>query len=96
MNIKERINGLSKKDIFRGISALLIIILVLIFNGFMSFITVGFDFSKLSTAEYWANFALLLASEMAVMFGMYLIQKSRDLKNEKITDVQKSIENKRQ
>ena len=95
MNIKERINGLSKKDVFRGISALLIIILVLIFNGFMSFITVGFDFSKLSTAEYWANFALLLASEMAVMFGMYLIQKSRDLKNEKITDVQKTIENKR-
>ena len=81
----------TNKNFFQIISGVLLICLVFILNGFLSFITVGFDFSKLSTSEYWANFAIMNVSEMAVMFGMYLIQKIKDLQNKKITDLQNEI-----
>ncbi len=94
-NLKDKISSINKKDLLRGISGTLIIILVLIANGFMSFITVGFDFSKILTASYWASFSILLASELSVLFGMYLIQKGRDLKKKKITDIQDEIDGQR-
>ena len=95
MNLKNKINSINKKDLLRGISGTLIIILVLIANGFMSFITVGFAFEKILTASYWASFSILLASELSVLFGMYLIQKGRDLKKKKITDIQDEIDKQR-
>ena len=84
------------KNFFQTISGIAIIILVFIVNGFLSFITVGFDFSQLATSKYWADFALMTASELVVMFGMYLIQKSKDLENTKITTLQKEISEKRE
>ena len=83
------------KNFFQTISGIAIIVLVFIVNGFLSFITVGFDFSKLLTSQYWADFSLMTASELVVMFGMYLIQKSKDLENIKITTLQKEISEKR-
>lgn len=79
------------KNVFQVLSGVMLIALVFILNGFLSFITVGFDFSMLKTTAYWANFAVMIASEMAVMFGMYLIQKIKDLQNAKILDLQKEI-----
>lgn len=79
------------RNFFQILSGVMLIALVFVLNGFLSFITVGFDFSKLTTSEYWANFAIMFVSEMAVMFGMYLIQKIKDLQNTKITDLQKEI-----
>lgn len=82
-------NGL---QIFSGIT---IIILTFIANGFLSFIKVGFDFSKIWTSEFWANFLLLFLSEMMVLYGMFIIQKVKDLKESKITDLQMHINEKR-
>ena len=79
------------RNFFQILSGVMLIALVFILNGFLSFITVGFDFSKLGTSAYWASFAIMFISEMAVMFGMYLIQKIKDLQNTKITDLQKEI-----
>ena len=83
------------EELMQIVSGIFLIALVLILNGFLSFITVGFDFSKLGTSTYWASFFILFASEMAVMFGVYIIQKLKDLKNEKITSLQAEIQNKR-
>ena len=88
-------NGKSTKEIMQILSGILLIVLVFILNGFLSFVTVGFDFSQLATTAYWANFFILFASEMAVMFGVYIIQKLKDLKNKKITDLQDEVQKKR-
>ena len=88
-------NGKSAKEIMQILSGVLLIVLVFILNGFLSFVTVGFDFSQLATSAYWANFFILFASEMAVMFGVYIIQKLKDLKNKKITDLQDEVQKKR-
>ena len=88
-------NGKSIKELMQVVSGILLIALVFVLNGFLSFVTVGFDFGKLATSSYWANFFILFASEMAVMFGVYIIQKLKDLKNKKITDLQEEIQSKR-
>lgn len=85
----------SIKEIMQIVSGILLIALVFVLNGFLSFITVGFDFSKLATTTYWASFLILFASEMAVLFGVYIIQKLKDLKNAKIIELQKEIQTKR-
>lgn len=85
----------SIKEIMQIVSGILLIALVFVLNGFLSFITVGFDFSKLATTTYWASFFILFASEMAVLFGVYIIQKLKDLKNAKIVELQKEIQTKR-
>ncbi len=93
--IKEKINGIGKRDWMRGISGVLTILLVALVNGFAAFIPIGFKFSKILTSAYWANFSFLLFSEIAVMLGTYLIQKGKDLKNKKIVDIQTEIDEQR-
>lgn len=96
MKLMDKMRKSSKKDIGRVVAGISLIVLVLILNGFLSFITMKFDISKLTTSGYWANFALLTVSEMAVMLGMYIIQKSKDLKATKITELQENIKEQRE
>lgn len=96
IKLTEKVRTASKREIGRVIAGVSLIILVLIINGFLSFVTMGFDFSKIKTSGYWTNFALLTVSEMAVMLGMYIIQKSKDLKNSKLIDIQEDIKRQRQ
>lgn len=84
-----------KKEWLQIGSGISLIALTFLANGFLSFIVVGFDFSKIWTGEFWANFGILFASEMCVLFGMFIIQRIKDLQNEKITDLQKHIDTKR-
>ena len=84
------------RDLARIISGVTLIVLVFVLNGFLSFITVGFNFDNLKTGTYWASFSILISSELAVMFGVYIIQKCKDLQNKKITDLQKSIADQRE
>lgn len=86
----------TKKDWVKGVSGVLLIIFTFLINGFLSFATIGFDFSKMYTSEYWANFCLLFASEILVLFGVYILQKIKDLKHEKITSLQSEIDSKRE
>lgn len=90
-----KIKNKSGREIMQLTSGILLVSLVIILNGFLSFISVGFNFENLKTASYWASFFILFASEMAVMFGVYIIQKMKDLKNNKITDLQTEIQKKR-
>jgi hypothetical protein len=84
-----------KKDFMQVFSGISLIVLTFIANGFLSFIVVGFDFSRIWTSEFWASFGTLFASEMCVLFGMFIIQRLKDLSNTKITDLQKHIDSKR-
>jgi hypothetical protein len=84
-----------KKDIMQISSGIILILLTFIANGFLSFIVVGFDFSRIWTSEFWASFGILFTSEMCVLFGMFIIQRIKDLSNPKITDLQKHIDTKR-
>lgn len=84
-----------RKDLMQFLSGLSLIALTFIANGFLSFIVVGFDFSRIWTSEFWANFIILFTSEMAVLFGMFLIQRIKDLKHKKITDLQTHIDKQR-
>lgn len=93
MKIKATNNN---KDIMRFVSGVFLIVLVFILNGFLSFVTVGFNFENLKTSTYWASFLILMASELAVMFGVYIIQKTKDLQKKKITDLQEDIAKKRE
>lgn len=86
----------NKKELIKGISGSLFIIFTFIINGFLSFAVLGFDFSKILTSEYWADFTFLFASEILVLFGVYILQKIKDLKNKKITDLQDHINGKRE
>lgn len=86
----------NKKDIMQAVSGVLLIFLTFIANGFLSFLVVGLDFSSIATGEYWANFITLTLSEIAVMFGMFIIQRGQDLQQSKITDLQKLIDTKRE
>lgn len=85
----------NKKSLFQAIFGLLIIIGTFIANGLLCFISLNFDFSKILTSGYWAHFTLLTCSELAVMYGMYIIRKPKDLSSEVITDLQKYIDKKR-
>ena len=85
-----------KKELFQTFGGIVIILLTLFANGLLSFIVVGFDFSKILTSQFWANYGLLFVSEMAVMFGVYIIQRTKDLNNQKITNLQTHIDNKRE
>jgi hypothetical protein len=84
-----------QKNIMQIFSGVSLIILTFIANGFLSFIVVGFDFSNLWTTEFWANFGILFTSEMCVLFGMFILQRMKDLQNKKITDLQEHIDNQR-
>ena len=84
-----------KKDLMQVFSGITLIVLTFIANGFLSFIVVGFDFSRVWTSEFWASFGTLFASEMCVLFGMFIIQRLKDLESNKITDLQKHIDTKR-
>lgn len=93
--IRRKIEEAGAKNVVQVLSGVFIIVLTFILNGFLSFITVGFDWSKVLTSAYWANFGITTASEILVMYGMYIIQKTKDAKNIKITDLQVEIDNKR-
>lgn len=84
-----------KKDLMQISSGIALILLTFIANGFLSFIVVGFDFSRVWTSEFWASFGILFTSEMCVLFGMFIIQRLKDLQNTKIIDLQKHIDIKR-
>lgn len=83
------------KPFVQSLTGIALIVLTFIANGFLSFIVVGFDFSQILHSEFWANFGILFASEMACLYGMFIIQKTKDLQNEKLTSLQKHIEEKR-
>lgn len=93
--IQGKINNIGTKNLLKTFSGAMLILLVFILNGFLSFIVVGFEWNRILTSGYWANFGLLTASEILVMYGMFLIQRTRDLQNPKITDLQKEIDGKR-
>ena len=92
---KQKFTIKQRKDLLQALSGVLMIVLTFIANGFLSFLVVGFDFSKLGTSQYWANFVTLTASEMMVLFGMFIIQRIKDLEQSKITDLQKHIDGRR-
>lgn len=92
----KNINVKATKETLQYVSGLFIIVLTFIVNGFLSFLSFGFDFSEIKTMDYWANFAVLFVSEVAVLFGMFIIQRIKDLKQEKVTNLQKHIDNKRE
>ena len=99
MRIKEqiqgKINNVGTKNVLKTLSGAMLIVLVFVLNGFLSFIVVGFEWARIATSQYWANFGLTTASEILVMYGMFLIQRTKDLQNKKITDLQKEIDTKR-
>lgn len=86
----------SKKDILQAMSGVLLIFLTFLANGFLSFLVVGLDFANILTGEYWANFITLTLSEIAVLFGMFIIQRGQDLQHNKIIELQKHIDQKRE
>lgn len=93
--IRRKVDEAGAKGFVQIMSGAILIVLTFILNGFLSFITVGFDWSKIGTSEYWANFGITTASELVVMYGMYLIQKTKDARNKKLTDLQDEIDSKR-
>lgn len=93
--ITELIKVKQKKDLLQMASGITLIILTFIANGFLSFITVGFDFSKIQTSQYWAGFCVMFLSEMCVMFGMFIMQRLKDLSHKKITNLQNRIDKQR-
>lgn len=90
----ERIKA-SQKEVSQILSGATFIILTFIANGILSFVSMGFDWALLKTTEYWARYFTLFLSEMSVMFGMYLIQRVKDLNKKVITDLQTDIDNNR-
>lgn len=92
MKIQEKIKTIKPKNAFQVASGLFLIILTLILNGFLSFMQVGFNFNAITTAEYWANFGLMTASEIVVMYGAYLISKSKDTENKKLVDLKAELD----
>jgi hypothetical protein len=92
----KNINVKVKKETMQFMSGLFIIILTFVVNGFLSFVSFGFDFTAIKTLSYWANFIVLFISEIAVLFGMFIIQRIKDLKNDKVIDLQKHIDNRRE
>ena len=95
MKIQQAITKIGTKNGLQIISGAVLIVLTFILNGFLSFMECGFDLSAITTSQYWANFARMTASEIVVMFGMYLIQKTRDMADTKITGLQNEIDAKR-
>lgn len=93
--ITEAVKVKPKKDLLQIASGITLIILTFIANGFLSFITVGFDFAKIQTAQYWASFSVMFLSEMCVMFGMFIMQRIKDLSHKKITTLQNKINKQR-
>lgn len=97
MKLQQRIQAkISKKNALQTLSGAFLIILTFVLNGFLSFVVVGFEWQRILTGEYWANFGLMTASELLVMYGMYLIQRNKDLEAEKITVLQKDLDRQRE
>lgn len=86
----------SKKDFTQFIIGVGLITIVFLANALLSFLTLEFSFETLKTGEYWATFALLYASELLVMFGMFIIRKRKDLEADKIVKLQEHINNQRE
>lgn len=93
--IQGQVNSVGTKNFLKTLSGIALIVLVFVLNGFLSFVIVGFEWAKIGTSQYWANFALTTASEVLVMYGMFLIQRTKDLQNSKITSLQDEIDKKR-
>lgn len=91
-----KLNIKVKKETVQFVSGLAIIILTFIVNGFLSFLSFGFDFTAIKTWSYWANFVVLFVSEIAVLFGMFIIQRIKDLRNDKVVALQKHIDERRE
>lgn len=92
----KNINVKANRETLQYVSGLFIIVLTFIVNGFLSFLSFGFDLSAIKTAEYWANFAVLFISEIAVLFGMFIIQRIKDLKHSKVIKLQQHIDSRRE
>lgn len=94
--IQAKIGKIKTKNALQTLSGAFLIILTFILNGFLSFVVVGFEWQRILTGEYWANFGLMTASELLVMYGMYLIQRNKDLETDIITGLQKELDKQRQ
>ena len=87
----EKFKTKNRQELFKTISSLGLILFAFFINGFLALIPVGFSFDKMLTVAYWADFTVLFGSEILVLYGMYLIQKVKDLKADKITKLQDDI-----
>ena len=84
------------KDFWKTFISIILILMVFIMNGFLSFMQFGgFNLSQLKTVEYWINYALLIASEIIIMVSIYSIKKSKNLQNSEILELSKFINDNR-
>ena len=95
--IKQKVvnKNIEPKDWFRGASGILLIVTVLIVNGFFSFMAFGFDFSTISTGEFWGDYFFRLGSGLGMYAGTYILRKISNLKNKDIINLQTEIKNDR-
>ena len=80
------------KDLLRKFIVSLIIFMVVILNGFLSFMTLGgLDFSLFLTSTFWLNYTLLILSEIIILLCVYIFRKNRNLKEKEIQDLSNEI-----
>lgn len=91
LNKEIKINKNTTTKIF----SILFISLILIFNGFISIWLIGFDFSRVLTSEFWVEYSTLVASEVATIYILYILQKIKDLESDKIINLQDFVSDSR-
>ena len=88
---KEKVKT-KKKDILKRLISTAMLVIVLLLNGFLSFITLGgFDFSKLKTSIFWITFGILLLSEIMALIVTYINKKIKNLQDNEIVDLSTEI-----
>lgn len=80
------------RDFIKKFLVFSLILIVLIVNGFISFMSFGgLDFSRLATSEYWVNYGLLTGSELVILLCFYSFRKIKNLKDTEIEELAKEI-----
>ena len=81
------------KDLLKKMIAGLIIAIVMVLNGFLSFMTLGgMDFSLFLTSAFWLSYFLLVSSEIVILLCFYVFRKSKNLNNKEIVELSDEIQ----
>lgn len=84
------------KRLLKTFIAVVLIITTFLINGFLSFMTIGFDFSAIFGKDWWINMAILYGSEILIVVAIYILNKQKSLSDPRIVTIQKLLRNRRQ
>ncbi len=90
------------KDFFNMLLGVVLVISCALMSGVLQLVEASFDFSVVSTAEFWGHYILKLSTGYMCLFGTYILRKQKNrrapkflIQREKLKDFKKEVVEKR-